>query len=133
MAQTIPQEFMDLLTEKKAFAHLATVMPDGTPQVSPVWFDWDGECIRVNSARGRQKDRNMRRFPHVALSIQDPDNPYRYIGIRGQVVEITEEGADAHIDALAKKYMGVDRYPGHTPEETRVIYRIRPERVSTMG
>lgn len=132
MSATIPQEFRDLLT-KKAFAHLATIMPDGSPQVTPVWFDFDGGHVRVNSAKGRIKDKNMRRSGRVALAIQDPDNPYRYLAVRGRVEEITEAGADPHIDSLAKKYLGQDRYPYRQPGEVRVIYRIRPERVSTMG
>jgi PPOX class probable F420-dependent enzyme len=132
MATTIPDNFKDLL-QKKAFASLATVMPDGSPQVTPVWFDVDDSHIRVNSAKGRVKDRNMRRTPRVALAIVDPDNPYRHIAVRGRVVEVTEQGADAHIDALAKKYLGQDRYPGRKPGEVRVIYRIKPERVTVMG
>jgi len=132
MSATIPQEFRDLLT-KKAFAHLATIMPDGSPQVTPVWIDFDGGHVRINSAKGRIKDKNMRRNGRVALAIQDPDNPYRYLAVRGRVEEITETGADAHIDSLAKKYLGQDRYPHRQPGEVRVIYRIRPERVSTMG
>jgi PPOX class probable F420-dependent enzyme len=132
MTATIPQGFRDLLG-KKAFANLATVMPDGSPQVTPVWFDFDGTHIRINSARGRVKDKNMRRNAQVALAIQDPDNPYRYLGVRGRVEEITEAGADAHIDSLAKKYLGQDRYPNRQPGEIRVTYRIRPERISTMG
>ena len=105
MAATIPEQFKDLFT-KVAFAHLATLMTDGSPQVTPVWVDYDGAYVRVNSAKGRVKDKNMRRDRRVALSIQDPDNPYRYLAIQGDVVEITEDGADAHIDALAKKYLG---------------------------
>ena len=132
MATAIPDRYADLL-QKKAFASLATVMPDGGPQVTPVWFDYDGTHIRVNSAKGRLKDRNMRRTPRVALAILDPDNPYRHLAVRGRVVEVTEQGADAHIDALAKKYLGQDRYPHRTPGEVRVIYKIRPERVATMG
>lgn len=132
MSATIPQEFRDLLT-KKAFAHLATIMPDGSPQVTPVWIDFDGGHVRINSAKGRIKDKNMRRNGRVALAIQDPDNPYRYLAVRGRVEEITEAGADTHIDSLAKKYLGQDRYPYRQPAEVRVIYRIRPERVSTMG
>jgi PPOX class probable F420-dependent enzyme len=131
MASTVPDSFQDLL-QKKAFAHLATVMPDGSPQVTPVWFDVEGDLIRVNSARGRVKDRNMRRNARVALSILDPDNAYRYLGIRGRVVEVTEQGADAHIDALARKYIGQD-YPFRQPGEVRVTYKIRPERVGSMG
>jgi hypothetical protein len=131
MASTVPDDFKDLL-QKKAFAHLATVMPDGSPQVTPVWFDVEGDLIRVNSARGRVKDRNMRRNARVALSILDPDNAYRYLGIRGRVVEVTEQGADAHIDALARKYIGQD-YPFRQPGEVRVTYKIRLERVGSMG
>src|ERR1700756_1955886 len=108
----IPEKYTDLLSpNKKAFAHLATLMKDGSPQVTPVWFDNVDGMIRVNTARGRVKDRNMKVGSRVALSIQDPDNPYRYLQIRGKVVKETEEGADAHIDSLAKKYMGVDSYP----------------------
>lgn len=129
---TIPDGFRDLL-EKKAFAHLATVMADGGPQCTPVWFDEQDGYVRINSAKGRLKDKNMRRDARVALSIQDPDNAYRYLEIRGRVVEITETGADEHIDALAKKYMGVDKYPLRKPGEQRVIYRIEPLRCSTMG
>ncbi len=132
MPATIPEGFRDLLT-KKAFAHLATVMPDGSPQVTPVWWDYDGTFFRVNSAKGRIKDKNMRRQPSVALAIQDPDNPYRYLAVRGRVEEITEQGADGHIDALTKKYMGQDHYPYRQSGEVRVTYKIRPERVSTMG
>jgi PPOX class probable F420-dependent enzyme len=132
MSATIPQGFQDLLA-KKAFASLATMMPDGTPHVTPVWFDFDGNHIRVNSAKGRVKDKNMRRSGRVALAILDPENPYRYLAVRGRVEEITEVGADAHIDSLSKKYLGQDRYPNRKAGEVRVIYRIRPERVSSMG
>ena len=127
---TIPPEFLDLVTTKKALANLSTVMPNGSPQVTPVWFDFDGTYIRVNSARGRVKDRNMRRNPHVALSILDPDNPYRYLAIRGIVVKITEDGAVQHINGLAKKYRGEDAYRSRSPGEVRVIYVIEPRRVA---
>jgi PPOX class probable F420-dependent enzyme len=132
MPSTIPQGFQDLL-QKKAFAHLATLMADGSPQVTPVWFDFDGNHFRVNSAKGRVKDKNMRQRGQIALAIQDPENPYRYLAIRGRVEEITETGADAHIDSLTKKYLGQDRYPYRQSGEVRVIYKIRPERISTMG
>ena len=132
MTATIPESFRDLL-QKRAFAHLATLMPDGSPQVTPVWVDLDGSHVRINTAKGRVKDKNMRRNGRVALAIQDPDNPYRYLAVRGQVEEVTEAGADAHIDSLAKKYLGQDRYPNRKPGEVRVTYRIRPERISTMG
>lgn len=125
----IPDQYLDLF-QKKAFAHLATTMPDGSPQVTPVWIDFDDVYILVNSARGRQKDRNIRKNPLVALDITDPDNPYRYLQIRGRVVSITEDGADAHIDKMAKKYLGADKYPYRRPGEVRVLYRIIPEYVS---
>lgn len=128
----IPEKFRDLLS-KKAFAHLATIMADGTPQVTPVWFDSDEQHLIINSAKGRTKDKNLRRDPRVALSIQDPDNPYRYLQVRGRVVEITEDGAAAHIDKMAKKYLGVDKYPGGQPGEIRVLYKIAVDRVQTMG
>lgn len=132
MAGVIPEKYLDLF-DKKAFAHLATLMPDGTPQVTPVWCDYDGTYVRVNSAKGRQKDKNLRRNKAVALSLQDPDNPYRYLEVRGRVAEITEEGADQHIDKLAKKYLGVDKYPGRQPGEVRVIYKVKPEHTTHMG
>ncbi len=127
------QAYTDLLKEKKAFAHLVTLMEDGSPQVTPVWFTFDGAHIIVNSARGRLKDRNMRRDERVALAISDPENPYRYLQIRGRVVKITEEGADEMIDSLAQKYMGVDRYPYRGADEVRVTYMILPESVQGMG
>jgi len=130
---SVPDGFKDLLTAKKAFANLATINADGTPQVTPVWFDWDGRHLRINSAKGRVKDKNLRRTPSVALSIQDPDNPYRYVQIKGRVTSVTETGADAHIDALAKKYLGQDRYPYRKADEVRVTYVIAPDRVQTMG
>jgi PPOX class probable F420-dependent enzyme len=132
MAQ-IPDKFLDLLTKTKAFANLATIMSDGTPQVTPVWFEFDGTHIVINSAKGRVKDRNMRANPNVALSIVDPANPYRYLQVRGKITEITENGADAHIDKLAKRYLGVDSYPNRTAGEVRVIYKIAPEKLNTMG
>src|ERR1700751_4491118 len=123
-------QYLDLLTDKKAFANLATLMSDGSPQVTPVWFNYVDNAIRVNSARGRVKDRNMRVGSPVALAILDPDNPYRYVQIRGRVRKITEDGAVAHIDKLAKKYIGQDKYPWSGPGEVRVIYEIEPKRVS---
>jgi len=132
MSQAIPEKYRDLFN-KKAFASLATLMPDGRPQVTPVWCDVEGELVVVNSAKGRQKDRNLRRDPRVSLAIIDPDNPYRYLELRGRVVEITEQGAAAHIDKMAKKYLGVDKYPYANPNEVRVMYKIQPERTSMMG
>jgi len=129
MSTRIPEAFLDLF-EKKAFAHLATVMADGSPQVSPVWVDLDGEVVRVNSAVGRIKDQNIKRNPKVALSIVDPENAYRFLLVRGRVVKIIQQGADAHINALAKKYLGLDEYPYRQEGEVRVIYRIQPEFVT---
>ena len=132
MAITIPERYRDLFT-KQAFAHLGTLMPDGSPHVTPVWCDYDGSHIRVNSAKGRVKDKNMRRNKKVALSIVDPENPYRHLAVRGVVEEIKEQGADAHIDILAKKYLGKDKYPFRQPGEVRVLYKIRPDKIATMG
>ena len=132
MPETIPQNFLDLFT-KPAYAHLATLMPSGQPQVTPVWCDYDGTHVIFNSAKGRQKERNVRRDPRVAMSILDPQNPYRYLEVRGRVVEITEKGADEHIDRLAKKYLGVDKYPRRQPGEVRLIFKIEPQRVRTLG
>ena len=108
-------------------------MRDGRPQVTPIWFTFDGERIVLNSARGRVKDRNMRERPQVSLSIVDPDNAYRYIQMMGTVTEVTEEGGDAHIDVLAKKYLGKDRYPWRQPGEVPVVYYVTPERVQASG
>lgn len=132
MPAEIPEKYRDLFS-KKAFASLATLMPDGRPQVTPVWCDFDGSRVIVNSAKGRRKDKNMRRDARVSLAVSDPDNPYRYLEVRGKVVEITEDGADEHIDKMAKKYLGQDKYPNRQPGEVRVMYKIEPERFSHMG
>lgn len=128
----IPEKYLDLF-QKKSFAQLATLMPDGTPQVSPVWVDYDGRHILINTAKGRVKDKNMRRDPRVGLDLMDPDNPYRHLSVRGRVVDSTEQGADAHIDKMAKKYLGQDKYPYRSPGEVRVIYKIDPKGAHTMG
>ena len=130
---TIPESFSDLMTQKKAFASLATAMPDGAPQVTPVWFDYQNGVVRVNTAKGRVKARNMTPGAPVALAIMDPDNPYRYIQIRGRVRKVTTEGADAHIDALAKKYLGKDQYPWRQPGQVRLLVEIEPTSVQNMG
>jgi PPOX class probable F420-dependent enzyme len=131
MATEIPSAYQDLF-RKPAFASLATLNPDGSPQVTPVWTDFDGTNVLVNTARGRVKHRNLQREPRVALSIFDPENPYRYLGIQGRVTEMTEAGAEAHIDKLAKKYLGKDTYPYRKPGEVRVLVKIKPEKVHTM-
>lgn len=134
MLPSIPTGCKDLL-KRKVCAHLVTLNEDGSPQVTPVWFDYDGTHILVNSAHGRKKDRNIRRDPRVALSILDPENDFRYLEIQGRVVEITEEGAIEHIHKLAERYLGgnQDQYPWPRPGEVRVIYKIAPERSSTMS
>lgn len=119
------------IIDKKSFAQLATLMPDGSPHVSTVWIDHDEDNILVNTAKGRQKDLNVRIDPRVSLCILDPDDPYRQLIIHGRVADITEEGADDHIDKLAKKYLGRDRYPNRSPGEVREIIRIQPEEVIT--
>lgn len=130
----IPPSFQDLLkAEKRAFAYLATVMEDGSPQVTPVWFDMDGVHILINSEEGRIKDKNMRSRPKIALAIADPDNPYRYIQVRGKVVEITKVGGAEHIDRLSYKYTGNPIYEAKNPKKSRVTYKIMPEKVSVMG
>ena len=108
-SSTIPEKFLDLLTTKKPLANIATIMPDGTPQVTPVWFDYTNGKIRINTARGRVKAKNMKVGAKVALAIVDPENAYRYIGNRGPVIAEDEKGADAHIDSLAKKYLNQDK------------------------
>lgn len=125
-----PDTYHDLLDDKnKAFAYLATVMDDGTPQVTPVWFNTDGEYILVNTAVGRVKDHNMKARPNVALCIADPNDPYRYMQVRGKVVEYTTEGANEHIDTLAWKYRGIKKYDNYRPGMQRIIYKIRPESI----
>src|SRR5437764_3997506 len=123
MPDVIPEKFRDLFN-KKAFASLTTIMPDGSPQTTPVWCDSDGEHVIFNSAKGRQKDRNVRRDPRVAMAIIDPENAYRYLEVRGKVVEITEDGAAAHIDKMAKKYLGVEKYAYGQAGEVRVLYKV---------
>ena len=122
----IPKEFQDLLAdETKAFAFLATTMSDGSPQVTPVWFNTDGEHILINTAKGRVKDKNMRIRPEVAIAVPDPENPYRYLQIRGRVIEFTEEGAEEHFDSVAVAYIGKPfDYPS---DQVRVIFKILPE------
>ena len=129
---TIPENYLDLFEKKVAFANLATLMPDGTPQVTPVWFAYNGGYLHVNTAIGRTKARNMQEGAHVALAILDPDNPYRYVQVRGRVTKATTEGADADIDAISHKYLGKD-YPFRRPGEDRIIVEITPDYVSASG
>ncbi|MFH5797850.1 PPOX class F420-dependent oxidoreductase [Haladaptatus sp. CMAA 1911] len=131
--EPIPEEYRDLF-ERKAFANFATVMPDGTPQVTPVWVGYDGTHLLINTAKGRQKERNVRRNPKVGLSILDPDDPYRFVSVRGEVEDVTEEGAVDHINELTERYMDREKYPNLGEEGgPRVVVRIRPDRVVTGG
>lgn len=133
MVKLVPENFLDLFSDTtRAYLYLATTMPDGSPQVTPVWFDTDGEYILINSALGRVKDKNMRLRPQVAMAISDPKDPYRYIQIRGRVVEITTDGAVDHINRLSQKYTGHNYYTGPTTEQ-RVTYKILPEKVNRKG
>ena len=120
------------LFEGANFAHLATLMPDGSPQVTAVWVDYDGTHILVNTAEGRQKPRNIRRDPRVAIDVIRQGSEYAFAQVRGRVVEVTSEGAEEHIDRLAKKYLGRDKYPFRQPGEERIIFKIAPEHVSSM-
>ncbi|MGA2412446.1 MAG: PPOX class F420-dependent oxidoreductase [Candidatus Binataceae bacterium] len=129
----IPDKYLDLFTGKKAFASIATVLKDGSPQVTPVWFDYHGGKIRVNTARGRVKARTLREGAPVALAIIDPDNPYRYVQVRGKVTSVTEDSSFAHIDSLAKKYLDADKYPWNQPGDVRITCEIEPASVQAMG
>jgi len=132
MTATVPDTYKDLF-QKRAFGSFTTLMPDGSPQTTPVWVDLvDGNVI-VNTALGRQKDKNVRRDPRVAVTLIDPDNPYRYLEIRGRVNEVTQNGAEKHIDKMAKKYLDKDKYPFARPGEQRVLIKIMPEHFSTQG
>lgn len=126
---TLSDEVRSIL-DKKTFAHVATLMPDGSPQVSPVWVDYDGDLVIFNTAKGRQKSNNLERDPRIAISATDPENPYQPVLIRGKVVEITESGAEEHTDKLAKKYLDEDKYPFGQPGEERVIVKVEPESIS---
>ncbi len=117
------------LLKGKNIAFVASLMKDGGPQITPVWIDYDGQYIMINTAEGRVKQKNFQRDPRVAISIIDPTNPYNTVSIRGTVTEQVLEGADDHIDKMAKKYLGVDKYPFRSPGEKRVILRIMPEKV----
>lgn len=132
--EAIPETHLDLF-ERAVVASFATKMSDGTPQVTPVWIDADDEGhVLVNTARGRQKERNVARDPSVGVLVIDPDDPYRYVSIRGTVVDVTEDGAVDHIDELARLYFDVEEYPNHGDERgPRVVVRIRPDRVITNG
>lgn len=132
MSDRIPANFLDLFA-KPVLAHLATLMPDGSPQVTPVWVDYDGTHVLVNTAEGRRKDRNLIARPAVALSMVDPADQFRYLEVRGRVVERTRTGAVEHVDRLARRYLGVDRYPRHGQTPPRVLFKIAIEHVVAQG
>ncbi len=131
MPAALPEGVKKLFLEPN-YAHVATLMADGSPQVTPVWVDIEGDLILVNTAEGRSKPRNVRRDPRVAISIVKQDNPYSSAFVRGRVVEMRLEGADDHIDKLAMKYMGQESYPYRQAGDQRVIMVIEPEHVSSM-
>lgn len=128
----IPESHKDLL-ESTALADVATIGPDGAPQVNPVWFGWDGAQLTFSQTTNRQKYRNLHKDNRISLSIVDPINPYRYMEIRGKVVEFIDDPEKAFIDSMAKKYLGQEKYPWGTPEEQRVVVVVEPERALTMG
>ncbi|MDQ3916383.1 MAG: PPOX class F420-dependent oxidoreductase [Actinomycetota bacterium] len=131
MSAAIPDDLKDIL-DKKGIAHVATVTPAGTPRTSPMWYEWDGERVLLSHTTARAKYRDVTANPRIALSITDPDDPYRYIEIRGRV-EVEDDPDKALIHRLAKKYMGRDRYPWDGPDDHRVIFKVTPERVAPSG
>ena len=132
MPATISSGFHKLLQEP-AYCQLATLMPDGSPQNTQVWVDTDGEHILINTAQGRQKERNVQRDPRVAVNVVDPTNAWRIAMVRGRVVEVTTDGADELIDQLAKKYLNEETYPFRRPREVRVTLKILPDKINEIG
>jgi PPOX class probable F420-dependent enzyme len=132
MPEQLSPGFLQLLQEP-AYCQVATLLPDGSPHLTQVWVDTDGNHLRVNTFEGSQKLANVRRDPRVAINVVDPNNAWRLAHVRGRVVAITHEGADAHIDALAHKYLGVESYPFRRPDQVRVIVTIAPEHISEIG
>lgn len=130
--ETIKSEPVSRLLQGKNFGYIATLMPDGSPQVTPIWIDTDGEHVIVNTAIGRLKDENVMRDPRVAVAVFDQSNPYNMVTVRGKVVERTANGAEEHIDKMAKKYLGLDKYPGRAPGEKRVLLKIKPDKIFHM-
>lgn len=128
----VPDSHSDIL-DKIAFAHVATIGPDGAPQNNPVWFDWDGDVLRFSQTTGRQKFKNLEREPRIALSIQDPDDPYRYLELRGTVEGVDDDASNEFIDRMAQKYINQDSYPWHKPGDHRMVVRVRPTATTHMG
>ena len=132
MSESIPNEFRDLFA-KRAYASLGTLRSDGSPQVTPVWCDADSDDVVINTVKGRHQDKNIRNDTRVAVVIIDPDNPYRYLEIRGRAVEMPGFAADEHLDRMAKKYLGTETYTYKQPGEVRVMYNIRAERIKGLN
>lgn len=128
----IPEGYEDLL-HSTAVAHVATIGPNGEPQVNPVWFGWDGEHIKFSQTKTRQKYRNLGRDPRISLSIVDPENHLRYLEVRGEVARVEEDPDLDFISAMSKKYLDVDRYPFHQPGDERIVLYVRPRHTSQMG
>jgi len=120
---------IEKILQGKNFASIATLMKDGSPQVSTTWIDYDGKNILINTAEGRLKTRNATRDPRIAIVVSEADNPYNSVNIRGKVIEQDTNQADAHIDKLAKQYFGLDKYPRQSPDEKRIIFKIKPDKV----
>jgi PPOX class probable F420-dependent enzyme len=132
MSKPIPVEYRDLFN-KRAYASLGTLRPDGSPQVTPVWCDVNGDRVLLNTAKDRQQDKNIRHDSRVAVVIKDPDNPYRYLEIRGRAVEVLDRDADAHLDQMARKYLGSETYTYRQPGEVRIMYEIVAERINAFS
>jgi PPOX class probable F420-dependent enzyme len=132
MAVALSAGFQKLLREP-AYCQLATLMPDGSPQLTQTWVDTDGEHILINTFEGSQKVRNVRRDPRVAVNVVDPTRAWRIANVRGLVVEVTTEGADRHIDLLARKYLGAETYPFRRPDQVRIILKITAEKINQIG
>ena len=128
----VPEDYKDLLSST-ALAHVATIGPKNEPQSNPVWFDWDGEHVKFSQTKTRQKYRNLNRDPRIALSVVDPQNPYRYLEIRGEVTQIEEDPDLDFINSMAKKYLGLDKYPNHQPGDERVVIFVKPRHTTQMG
>lgn len=132
MSKPIPSEFRDLFY-KRAFASLGTLRPDGSPQVTPVWVDIENDSVLVNTAKGRHQDENIRKDSRVGIVVTDPDDPYRYLEVRGRAVEVTGRDVVAHLNAMAKKYLGIETYPNRPLDQIRVLYRIEADRINAFA
>lgn len=131
MASVVPEEKAAILN-KKAFAHIATIGPDGAPQNNPVWVEWDGEYVKFSQTTTRKKVRNLESEPRVAISVYDPDNPYNYVEVRGRLERIEKDPDNAFINKMAKKYIDQDVYPWHKEGDERIVMYVKPEHYTTM-